>query len=71
GSSLGFVLFKTQLLACGTDVWKLGAALAAKNIGGGLNFVAVADSLSISPTDISLGLAVDNLLGLMYFPFVS
>jgi len=38
----------TPLGAAG-DSWKLAAALAAKNIGGGLNYVAVASVTGLSP----------------------
>lgn len=37
----------------------------------GLNFMAVASLLSISPKSLGIGLAVDNVLGLIYFPLVS
>lgn len=45
--------------------------MCAKNVGGGLNFFAVADAVKLSPSALATGLAVDNLLGLLYFPFVS
>ena len=38
---------------------------------GGLNFFAVADAIKVSKTTIATGLAVDNLLGLLYFPLIS
>ena len=38
---------------------------------GGLNFFAVADAVKVSPSALATGLAVDNLLGLLYFPFIS
>ena len=38
---------------------------------GGLNFFAVADAIMVSKTTIATGLAVDNLLGLLYFPLIS
>ncbi len=52
------------------DGWKLAAALTAKNIGGGFNYIAVATSLGLSPGALSAGLVVDNVLGLIYFPAV-
>lgn len=50
GSSLGFLFAAPHLASFGTlgDSWKLASALTAKNIGGGLNFVAVADALQVS-----------------------
>ena len=81
GSSIGYLIFAIILplnlklpIASMLDIadsWKICGALTAKNIGGGLNFMAVADILKISPITISLGLAVDNLLGLLYFPLIS
>lgn len=73
GSSLGFLLFGPNLSTLGElgDNWKIAACLTAKNIGGGLNFMSVADALKPSPLSIGTGLAVDNLLGLLYFPLIS
>ena len=73
GSTLGFVLFGSSLSTLGEvgDNWKIAACLTAKNIGGGLNFMSVADALKPSPLSIGTGLAVDNLLGLLYFPLIS
>ena len=36
-----------------------------------MNFFAVADAVKVSPAAVATGLAVDNLLGLLYFPLVS
>lgn len=52
----------------GDDAYKVLAALAAKNIGGGLNFVAVAASLGLSAAPLATALAMDNLMALVYFP---
>jgi uncharacterized membrane protein len=73
GSSLGFILFGPSLSSLGElgDNWKIAACLTSKNIGGGLNFMSVADALKPSPLSIGTGLAVDNLLGLIYFPLIS
>jgi uncharacterized membrane protein len=77
GTLLGSVVAMTVLAgplgAVGVtgDGWKVAAALTAKNIGGGLNFFAVTNALGLSPATVGAGLAVDNLLGLCYFPFVS
>jgi uncharacterized membrane protein len=43
----------------------------AKNIGGGINYVAVCRSLSASPAAVAAGLCVDNLFALAYFPITS
>mmetsp|Transcript_33536 Transcript_33536/g.48650 ORF Transcript_33536/g.48650 Transcript_33536/m.48650 type:complete len:460 (+) Transcript_33536:14-1393(+) len=73
GAILSFAIFHKQLDVVGIpgDGWKIAAALIAKNIGGGLNFMAVVDILKASPSAISAGLTVDNILGLLYFPIIS
>lgn len=72
GSFIGCTLLKGQLQTIGVPGdWKIVAALVGKNIGGGLNYMVVADVLDISDKTKALGLAVDNLLGLIYFPFIS
>mmetsp|Transcript_10461 Transcript_10461/g.12140 ORF Transcript_10461/g.12140 Transcript_10461/m.12140 type:complete len:483 (+) Transcript_10461:214-1662(+) len=57
--------------ALGLDGLKIAAALMAKNIGGGLNYIAVCRSLSASPNAIAAGLCVDNIFALLYFPLTS
>lgn len=73
GSLLGFLLMGGSMRNIGIDgdSWKIASALCAKNVGGGLNFFAVADAVKLSPSALATGLAVDNLLGLLYFPFIS
>jgi uncharacterized membrane protein len=44
------------------------ASLSAKNIGGGVNFCAVAATLRITPLSLSVALAADNVMALVYFP---
>ena len=53
------------------DGWKVAAALAAKNIGGGINYVAVANTLGLSPEALAAGITADNFFALVYFPVVS
>ena len=43
----------------------------AKNVGGGLNYVAVCRSLDASANAIAAGLCVDNIFALIYFPVTS
>ena len=57
--------------AMGIDGLKIAAALMAKNVGGGLNYIAVCRSLSASPNAIAAGLCVDNIFALLYFPAIS
>ena len=49
----------------------LAGALAAKNIGGGLNYVAVATALDVPRALFTAGIAIDNIAALVYFPLVS
>lgn len=53
--------------------WQLAAAIAAKNVGGGINFMAVLDTYGADASRrwVGLGLSADNILGLLYFPLNS
>ena len=53
------------------DGIKIAAALMAKNIGGGINYIAVCQTLQASPNAIAAGLCVDNIYALLYFPITS
>ncbi|KAL7554605.1 hypothetical protein ACHAWF_018105 [Thalassiosira exigua] len=55
----------------GGDGLKVAAALLAKNVGGGINYVAVCSCLNASAEAIAAGLCVDNVMALAYFPLVS
>jgi hypothetical protein len=44
--------------ALGRDGLVLAAALLAKNIGGGINYIAVCNSLQASPTAVAAGLCI-------------
>ena len=57
--------------AAAGEGWKLAAALLAKNIGGGINYIAVATATGLGPQAVAAGLVVDNIFGLMYFPAVA
>ncbi len=57
--------------ALGADGLKIAAALMAKNVGGGLNYVAVCRSLDASANAVAAGLCVDNIFALIYFPITS
>lgn len=74
GAVVGFVALAPHMRALGElpgDGWKLAAALAAKNIGGGFNYVAVATATGLSAPALAAGLVADNVAGLVYFPAVS
>ena len=69
---LGWQVCKTPLeRALGKDGLIIAAALMAKNVGGGINYMAVCRSLSASPAAVAAGLCVDNLFALVYFPVTS
>jgi uncharacterized membrane protein len=55
----------------GRDGLAIAAALLAKNVGGGINYIAVCRSLNASPTAVAAGLCVDNIFALIYFPMTS
>lgn len=68
----GWLLTGPMLMAAlGKDGIIIAAALMAKNIGGGINYIAVCRCLSASPQAIAAGLVVDNLFALVYFPATS
>lgn len=50
--------------------WKIASALAARHIGGAINFVAVAETLSIDGSSISAAIAADNVVVALYFAFL-
>jgi uncharacterized membrane protein len=54
--------------ALGNDGLIIASALMAKNIGGGINYIAVCRCLSASPQAVAAGLCIDNLFALLYFP---
>lgn len=53
------------------DGVKIATALLAKNIGGGINYMAVCSCLGAAPESIAAGLCVDNVMALAYFPLTS
>ena len=68
-SAVAFPLCSGPLYnALGQDGLKIAAALMAKNVGGGVNYVAVCKALEVSPASVAAGLCVDNIFALLYFP---
>lgn len=59
------------IMALGRDGLVIAAALLAKNVGGGINCIAVCRSFNANPTAVAAGLCVDNLFALVYFPVTS
>ncbi|KAG5177678.1 hypothetical protein JKP88DRAFT_270683 [Tribonema minus] len=71
GTVLGTVVAaKLVPLGMGADGWKIAAALASRHIGGAVNYVAVAETLSMSAEAVVAGLAADNLVVALYFAFL-
>lgn len=64
GAVIAFLLVKPAF----PNAWQLCAAIAAKNIGGGINYHAVVQTYGCPGEVVSMGLNVDNLMGLLYFP---
>lgn len=73
GASLGWTLSGAALQAAlgSHDALVIASALLAKNVGGGINYVAVCRSLNASPLAVAAGLCVDNIFALIYFPATS
>jgi len=66
GAYVGVKMF----LSSGNNI-PLAAALVAKNIGSGINYVASCQALNVSPQLQAQGLVVDNVFAFIYFPLVS
>jgi len=58
------------MTSLGVNGWRVACALAARHIGGAINFVAVAETLRISGTAVSAAIAADNLVVAIYFAFL-
>eukprot|EP00752_Nemacystus_decipiens_P009465 g8463.t1 len=57
-------------LGLGSDGWKIASALAARHIGGAVNYVAVCETLGVSADAVVAGLAADNMVVSLYFVFL-
>ena len=64
-------LFANGMILGEGEAYKIAAALAAKNIGGGLNYFFVGSALQMSPEAFAAGLAADNVFALAYYPLNS
>ncbi|GLC33754.1 hypothetical protein PLESTB_000112100 [Pleodorina starrii] len=51
----------------GEEGWKVASALTARHIGGAVNYMAVSEALSLSPSTFGAGLAADDLILTLYF----
>ncbi|GBG00384.1 hypothetical protein Rsub_13136 [Raphidocelis subcapitata] len=65
GSVIAMLLF--PLTPLGDEGWRIAAALTARHIGGAVNYMAVSEALSISPSTFGAGLAADDLILTLYF----
>ena len=69
GTLVAFPLL--PLTSLGPDVgWRVACALAARHIGGAINFVAVADTLNVGGSAVSAAIAADNVVVALYFAFL-
>mmetsp|Transcript_13236 Transcript_13236/g.29248 ORF Transcript_13236/g.29248 Transcript_13236/m.29248 type:complete len:466 (+) Transcript_13236:30-1427(+) len=66
GTLVAFPLI--QMRSLGIDQgWRVACALAARHIGGAINFVAVADTLNVHSSAVSAAIAADNVVVAIYF----
>jgi len=72
GTVLGTLvaLYLIPLHSLGSDGWKIAAALAARHIGGAINYVSTTAALDTSGGAVASGLAADNILCAFYFAFL-
>ncbi len=67
GTVLGTVL-AFHLVPLGPEGWKLAAIFCATYVGGSMNYVAAAEAVQLSSSDLmTAGIAADNLVMTLYF----
>ena len=66
GTLVAFPLIPLQSLGADQG-WRVACALAARHIGGAINFVAVADTLNVGSSAVSAAIAADNVVVEIYF----
>eukprot|EP00854_Cymbomonas_tetramitiformis_P000448 gene448-825_t len=74
GAFVAYLVMSVPLAAIGAgdgEGWKMVSALIAKNVGGGMNYIAVSSTLGVTPVMVAAGITVDNVFALLYFPLVS
>ena len=69
GTLVAFPLLPMRALGA-QNGYKVACALAARHIGGAINFVAVAETLRIPGTVVSAAIAADNVVVALYFAFL-
>ncbi|CAL5045099.1 unnamed protein product [Urochloa decumbens] len=65
GTTVAYLLVPMRSL--GQDSWKIAAALMGSYIGGAVNFVAISEALSVTPSVLAAGVAADNIVSALYF----
>ncbi|EFJ49253.1 hypothetical protein VOLCADRAFT_120770 [Volvox carteri f. nagariensis] len=69
--AIPMLLFAADLrratLSMGAAVTPVASALTARHIGGAVNYMAVSEALSLSPSTFGAGLAADDLILTIYF----
>jgi uncharacterized membrane protein len=69
GTLVAFPIIPLKSLGSNT-AWRVACALAARHIGGAINFVAVAETLKIPASAVSAAIAADNVVVALYFGFL-
>jgi uncharacterized membrane protein len=69
GTLVAFPLLPMRALGVNNG-YKVACALAARHIGGAINFVAVAETMRIPGTVVSAAIAADNVVVALYFAFL-
>jgi uncharacterized membrane protein len=69
GTLVAFPIIPLKSLGSNTG-WRVACALAARHIGGAINFVAVAETLKIPASAVSAAIAADNVVVALYFGFL-
>ncbi|XP_031115407.1 uncharacterized protein LOC116019366 isoform X1 [Ipomoea triloba] len=65
GTVVAFLVVPMRSL--GQDNWKIAAALMGSYIGGTINYIAICNALSVSPSVVAAGVAADNVICAIYF----
>lgn len=69
GTIVAFPIVPLTSLGPGVG-WRVACALAARHIGGAINFVAVAETLNVGGSAVSAAIAADNVVVALYFAFL-
>ncbi|GLU24303.1 hypothetical protein SLE2022_402490 [Rubroshorea leprosula] len=64
GTLVAFLMVPMRSL--GQDNWRIASALLGSYIGGSVNYVAISEALSVSPSVLAAGVAADNVICAIY-----